>query len=82
MTFEKKRKMAEQPSEYSAVDKALYFLSNHGGKIQEMTEVVEAEREKLIRTLESIHENKYEPDKLLILAERLGAVLAEAKEQG
>lgn len=47
MNLGKKRKMAGQPSKYSAVDKALYSLSNHGGKIEEMAEIVEAEVERL-----------------------------------
>lgn len=44
--------------------------------------VLEVRVKKLIGALESIYENKYEPDKLLILAERLGAVLAEVRELG
>ena len=55
MTYEKKRKMAEQPSKYSAANKALYFLLNQGGKIQEMSEVVETEIERLREAIKNLN---------------------------
>ena len=56
MTYEKKRKMSEHPSRYSASDKALYRLSMCDEEMQRLGETIEAEQEKLQKRIKELEE--------------------------